>query len=75
MHTPLCHHAVGELTEYAAHARKLGFTEIGLSDHNPMWRDDFYDWRMRIDQLDEYGKKLGRPGWSYCNSKSNWHWK
>jgi hypothetical protein len=26
MHTPLCRHAVGEPTEYAAHAIKLGLT-------------------------------------------------
>ena len=58
MHTPLCRHAVGEPREYAAHAVKLGFTEIGMSDHSPMWRDDFDDWRMRIDQLDEYVEKV-----------------
>lgn len=54
MHTPLCRHAVGEPTEYAAHAVKLGFTEIGFSDHNPMVRDDFDDWHMRQDELDAY---------------------
>ena len=35
MHTPLCKHAVGEPTELAAHAVKLGLPEIGFSDHNP----------------------------------------
>jgi histidinol-phosphatase (PHP family) len=54
MHTPLCHHAVGEPTEYAAHALKLGLTEIGMSDHNPMIRDDFDDWHMGIGDLDHY---------------------
>jgi histidinol-phosphatase (PHP family) len=58
MHTPLCRHAVGEPTAYAAHAVKLGLVEIGFSDHNPMSRDDFDDWRMRIDQLDEYVEKV-----------------
>jgi histidinol-phosphatase (PHP family) len=58
MHTPACCHAVGEPTEYAAHAVKLGFTEIGFSDHSPMQRDDFDDWRMRLDQLDEYVAKV-----------------
>jgi histidinol-phosphatase (PHP family) len=33
-------------------------TEIGFSDHNPMPRDDFDDWRMRADQLDEYVGKV-----------------
>lgn len=54
MHTPLCRHASGSPVEYAARAVALGFTEIGFSDHNPMSRDDFDDWRMRQDQLDAY---------------------
>lgn len=58
MHTPLCRHAEGEPTELAAHAVKLGMTEIGFSDHSPMPRDDFDDWRMRADQLDEYVAKV-----------------
>lgn len=58
MHTPLCHHATGEPTEYAAHAVALGLSEIGFSDHSPMARDDFDDWRMRLDQLDEYVEKV-----------------
>ncbi len=58
MHTPLCRHAVGEPTEYAAQAVKLGFTEIGFSDHNPMPRDDFDDWHMRQEELDTYVEKV-----------------
>lgn len=58
MHTPLCRHAVGEPVEYAAQAVRLGFQEIGLSDHSPMLRDDFDEWRMRFDQLDEYVEKV-----------------
>jgi histidinol-phosphatase (PHP family) len=58
MHTPLCRHAVGEPTELAAQAVKLGFKEIGFSDHNPMARDDFDDWRMNDSQLDEYVLKV-----------------
>lgn len=54
LHTPLCRHATGTPTEYAARAVALGFDEIGFSDHNPMARDDFDDWRMRLDQLDHY---------------------
>lgn len=54
MHTPLCRHAHGEPTEYAARAAALGLPEIGFSDHNPMSEDDFDDWRMRLDQLDSY---------------------
>jgi histidinol-phosphatase (PHP family) len=60
MHTPLCRHAIGEPVEYAAQALKVGLTEIGFTDHSPMWRDDFDNWRMRLDQLDEYVGKVRR---------------
>jgi histidinol-phosphatase (PHP family) len=54
MHTPLCRHATGEPVDYARRAVELGLTEIGFSDHSPMPRDDFDNWRMRDGQLDEY---------------------
>ncbi len=60
MHTPLCRHATGEPKEYAAQALRLGLTEIGFTDHSPMRRDDFDDWRMRLDQLGEYVEKVHR---------------
>ncbi len=60
MHTPLCRHAEGEPTEYAARALAAGLTEIGFSDHSPMREDDFDDWRMFIGQLDEYVEKVRR---------------
>jgi histidinol-phosphatase (PHP family) len=58
MHTPLCRHASGEPEEYAQHALEIGLTEIGFSDHSPMQRDDFDNWRMRFSQLDEYVQKV-----------------
>ena len=67
MHTPLCHHAVGEPTEYAARALELGVEEIGMSDHSPMKRDDFDDWRMRFDQLDEYVEKVKKARLDHPN--------
>src|SRR5579859_5110227 len=54
MHTPLCRHAVGEPTELAAQAVRLGLSEIGFSDHNPMPQDGFDEWRMNLSELDEY---------------------
>lgn len=60
MHTPLCRHATGEPSEYAACAEAIGLTEIGFSDHSPMARDDFDDWRMRQSQLDEYVENVTR---------------
>jgi histidinol-phosphatase (PHP family) len=54
MHTPLCRHATGEPTELAAQAIRLGLKEIGFSDHSPMPRDDFDNWRMNAADLDPY---------------------
>jgi histidinol-phosphatase (PHP family) len=54
MHTPLCRHAVGEPHELAQQALRAGLSEIGFSDHNPMPKDDFDDWRMRLQDLDQY---------------------
>jgi histidinol-phosphatase (PHP family) len=54
LHTPLCRHARGRPIELAAQAVAVGLTEIGFSDHAPMPRDDFDDWRMNSGQLDEY---------------------
>lgn len=57
-HTPLCRHAVGEPTELAAQALRAGVAELGFSDHAPMPRDDFDDWRMRAAELDLYVAKV-----------------
>jgi histidinol-phosphatase (PHP family) len=58
MHTPLCHHARGEPTELAAHAVRVGLQEIGFSEHNPMPRDDFDDWRISRSDLEPYIAKV-----------------
>jgi histidinol-phosphatase (PHP family) len=65
MHTPLCRHATGEPSEYAAQALKVGLREIGFSDHSPMRQDDFDNWRMRFDQLDEYVDKVRKAQHEY----------
>jgi len=51
MHTPLCRHATGEPTEYAARALQLGLTEIGFTDHSPIGRMISMIGGMRLDQL------------------------
>jgi histidinol-phosphatase (PHP family) len=56
---------VGEPTELAAQALTLGLREIGFSDHNPMPRDDFDNWRMMAAQLDEYVAKVERARRDY----------
>ena len=58
MHTPLCRHASGEPEEMAAQAIRAGLDEIGFSDHNPMPRDDFDDWRMKDSDLEAYIAKV-----------------
>jgi len=58
MHTRLCRHASGDATDYAAQAVKLGFTEIGFSEHNPMPRDDFDAWRMFERDLEAYVEQV-----------------
>lgn len=58
VHTRLCQHAVGDATDYAAQALRMGLQEIGFSDHSPMPCDGFDDWRMRLDQLDEYVEQV-----------------
>jgi histidinol-phosphatase (PHP family) len=58
MHTPLCLHASGEPTELAAHAERIGLTEIGFSDHSPMPKDGFDEWRMLASDLPTYVAKV-----------------
>jgi histidinol-phosphatase (PHP family) len=60
MHTPLCHHAVGEPVEYARQAVAAGLTEIAFTDHAPMRQDGFDNWRMRADQLADYVTSVER---------------
>jgi histidinol-phosphatase (PHP family) len=60
MHTPLCRHAAGEPVDYARRAVEIGLTEIGFSDHSPMRRDNFDNWRMNFSQLGEYVEKVRR---------------
>lgn len=58
MHTPLCHHAEGEPTEYAAQAARIGLTEIGFTEHAPMPGDDYDNWRMAERDLNLYIEKI-----------------
>lgn len=57
-HTPLCRHATGEPVDLAAQAVRIGLDELGFSDHNPMPRDDFDDWRMKDSELELYVAKV-----------------
>lgn len=53
-HTPLCMHAEGNPTEYAAVAHRRGLKGLIVTCHNPMANGFSAPVRMREDQFDEY---------------------
>lgn len=53
-HTPLCMHADGWPTEYAARAQQRGLKGLIVTCHNPMPNGFSANVRMREDQFDEY---------------------
>ena len=53
-HTPLCNHADGDPSEYAAIAEQRGLRGLIVTCHNPMPRGFSARVRMREDQFDEY---------------------
>ncbi len=53
-HTPLCMHADGWPTEYAAVAQQRGLRGLIVTCHNPMPNRFSHPVRMREDQFDEY---------------------
>lgn len=53
-HTPLCMHAVGNPTEYAAVAEQRGLRGLIVTCHNPMPSGFSARVRMREDQFNEY---------------------
>lgn len=54
MHTPLCKHASGEPEAYAAKAEQRGLKGIIVTCHNPTNDGWAPQYRMRVDQFDEY---------------------
>jgi len=58
MHTPRCHHAKGDVREYAEAAILAGLTEIGMSDHSPMPVAFDDDWRMDMQELTDYQREV-----------------
>ena len=67
MHTRLCRHAVGDASDLAAHAVKIGLREIGFSEHNPMPRDDYDTWHMLNSSFDEYIEQVQKARRDYPN--------
>jgi len=58
MHTPRCHHAKGNVREYAQAAITARLTEIGMSDHSPMPEVFHDDWRMDMRELNDYQREV-----------------
>jgi histidinol-phosphatase (PHP family) len=54
MHTPLCKHAIGQPEEYAARAEKRRLKGIIVTCHNPTVENWGAQYRMRLDQFEEY---------------------
>lgn len=59
-HTPLCKHADGDPTEYAAVALQRGLAGLIVTCHNPMPNGFSARVRMREDQFDEYVSLVAR---------------
>ena len=58
IHTKLCGHATGELSEYADQAIKIGLKEIGISDHAPLVSHEVPEITMSFDKLPVYHKMI-----------------
>lgn len=59
-HTPLCNHAQGEPSEYAAVAHARGLRGLIVTCHNPMPNGFSQPVRMREDQFGEYVDLVAR---------------
>jgi len=53
-HTFRCHHASGEVVDYARAAAAAGLNVMGASDHTPVPDGRWSDVRMRLDELPAY---------------------
>ncbi len=60
IHTKLCGHAKGEIADFAAHALRVGLTEIGFADHAPSRPDFDPDHRMSLRQFPDYVKQVNK---------------
>lgn len=59
-HTPLCKHAIGEPSEYAAVAEERGLRGLIVTCHNPMPDGYSAHLRMSVDEFDEYVDLIAR---------------
>lgn len=59
-HTPLCKHAIGDPTEYAAAAFRQGLSGLLVTCHNPMPAGYAPAVRMAADEFDDYLRMVFR---------------
>ena len=60
LHTSLCGHAEGTVSEYVATAVKIGFREICFTDHIPLPGDYDAHHRMAMDEMEIYLEEIER---------------
>jgi histidinol-phosphatase (PHP family) len=58
MHTPLCGHAIGQPDAYIRQAMRMGFKEIGFSDHAPMAHKPMPGITMSLEDLPKYNAMI-----------------
>ena len=61
-HTPLCKHATGQPTEYAAIARERGLKGLTVTCHNPMPDGFSHGVRMSPGEFDGYVELVQKNG-------------
>ncbi len=68
-HTPLCHHAVGEMREYVEHAIRGGIQILGFSDHAPQFYQNGHvsGCRMLPSEAEGYLREIRRLAEEYKN--------
>jgi histidinol-phosphatase (PHP family) len=58
VHTALCGHAVGEMSEYVRMAARKGLEEMGFNDHAPTFHVQDPELAMGFDQLPDYVNRV-----------------
>ncbi len=68
-HTYRCKHADGDVEDYVKVAIEKGITVLGISDHTPLPDNRWQEMRMKINELDDYGKEIERARGKYPEIK------
>ena len=63
-HTYRCHHATGDVIDYAKAAIEAGLTTLGMSDHVALPDNRWNNVRMSMPELDDYEEAI-----EYCSRR------